>query len=99
MLEKAPQLEPQTLLLHLERIFPGQEWYRRKRSLQCHVEQWRALHGPSRAVMVLQQHRPGVLGISDFTLLKGQPITIAGEVLEHRLVQSVCPTRAGVISR
>ncbi len=26
MLEKAPQLEPQTLLPHLERTFQGQEW-------------------------------------------------------------------------
>jgi len=85
MLEKAPQLEPQTLLLHLECSFPGQEWYRRKRTLQRRVEQWKALHGPSREVMFLQEHGPGVLGISDFTLLKGEPITIAGEVLEHRL--------------
>jgi len=85
MLEKAPQLEPQTLLLHLERNFPGQEWYRRKRTLQRRVEQWKALHGPSREVMFLQEHGPGVLRISDFTLLKGQPITISGEVLEHRL--------------
>jgi hypothetical protein len=85
MLEKAPQLEPQTLLLHLERTFPGQEWYRRKRTLQRRVEQWKALHGPGREVMFLQEHRPGVLGISDFTLLKGEPITVAGVVLEHRL--------------
>ena len=85
MLEKAPLLEPQTLLLHLERTFPGQEWYRRKRTLQRRVEQWRALHGPAREVMFLQEHRAGVLGISDFTVLKGQPITVAGEVLEHRL--------------
>jgi len=85
MLEKAPQLEPQTLLLHLERSFPGQEWYRRKRTLQRRVEQWRALHGPAREVMFLQEHRAGVLGISDFTVLKGEPITVAGEVLEHRL--------------
>jgi hypothetical protein len=35
--------------------------------------------------MFLQQHRPGVLGISDFTLHKGEPITVAGAVLEHRL--------------
>jgi len=42
MLEKAPQLEPQTLLLHLEQVFPDQEWYRRKRTLQRRVEQWRA---------------------------------------------------------
>jgi hypothetical protein len=85
MLEKAPQLEPQTLLLHLERTFPGQEWFRRKRTIQRRVEQWRALHGPAGEVMFLQEHRAGVLGISDFTLLKGEPITVAGEVLEHRL--------------
>jgi hypothetical protein len=63
----------------------GQEWYRRKRTLQRRVEQWKALHGPSREVMFLQQHQPGVLGISDFTQLKGDPITIAGVALEHRL--------------
>ena len=85
MLEKAPRLEPQTLLLHLEQIPPGEEWYRRKRTLQRRVEQWRALHGPAQEVMFLQEHRAGVLGISDFTLLKGEPITIGGEVLEHRL--------------
>jgi hypothetical protein len=85
MLERSPQLEPQTLLLHLERTFPGQEWYRRKRTLQRRVEQWRALHGPAREVMFLQHHQPGVLGISDFTVLKGEPITVAGQVLEHRL--------------
>lgn len=85
MLKKAPQLEPQTLLLHLEQTFPGQEWYRRKRTLQRRVEQWKALHGPAREVMFLQHHQPGVLGISDFTLLKGEPITVAGAALEHRL--------------
>lgn len=39
MLEKAPQLEPQTLLLHLEKIRPDEEWFRRKRTLQRRVEQ------------------------------------------------------------
>ncbi len=85
MLEKSPQLEPQTLLLNLEQIRPGEEWFRRKRTLQRRVEQWRALHGPAQEVMFRQEHRAGVLGISDFTLIKGEPITIAGQVLEHRL--------------
>jgi len=85
MLEKTPQLEPQTLLLHLEQTFPDQEWYRRKRTLQRRVEQWKALHGPALGVMFMQHHQPGVTGMSDFTLLKGQPITVAGVVLEHRL--------------
>jgi hypothetical protein len=91
MLEKAPQLEPQTLLLHLEQTFPGQEWFRRKRTLQRRVEQWRALRGPAREVMFLQHHQPGVMGISDFTLLKGAPITVAGAVLEHRLLHFRLP--------
>ena len=30
--------------------------------------------------MFLPEHRAGVLGISDFTLLKGEPITVTGEV-------------------
>jgi hypothetical protein len=85
MLKKAPELEPQTLLLHLEQLFPCQDWFRRKRTLQRRVEQWKALQGPGRDVMFLQHHQPGVLGISDFTLLKGKPITIAGVALEHRL--------------
>jgi hypothetical protein len=85
MLKKAPELEPQTLLLHIEQLFPGQDWFRRKRTLQRRVEQWKALQGPGRDVMFLQHHQPGVLGISDFTLLKGKPITIAGVALEHRL--------------
>ena len=85
MLEKAPQLEPQTLLLHLEQVFPDQEWYRRKRTLQRRVEQWKALHGPALGVMFMQHHQPGVLGISDFTVLKVEPITIAGVAFEHRL--------------
>ena len=33
MLEKTPQLEPQTLLLHLEKIRPDEEWFRRKPGL------------------------------------------------------------------
>jgi len=85
MLQKAPQLEPQTLLLHLEQTYPDQEWYRRKRTLQRRVEQWKALHGPALGVMFMQHHQPGVTGMSDFTLLKGQPITVAGVVVEHRL--------------
>jgi len=45
VLERAPQLEPQSQLLHLEQTFPDQQWYRRKRTLQRRVENWKALHG------------------------------------------------------
>ena len=59
--------------------------YRHKRTLQRRVEQWRALHGPAHEGMFMQPHRAGPLVISDFTRLRGEPITIAGQVLEHRL--------------
>ena len=85
LLEQAPQLEPQTLLLHLEQHHPGKDWLIHKRTLQRRVEQWKSLHGPAKEVIFLQQHQSGVLGISDFTELSGEPITIAGEVFEHRL--------------
>ena len=84
LLQKAPALEPRTLLLHLEETHPGRDWCRHERTLQRRVEQWKALHGPDKEVMFLQEHRPGVLGISDFTVLRGEPITVRGQVLEHR---------------
>ena len=61
------------------------------RTIQRRVEQWRALHGPDQEVMVLQEHRAGVLGISDCTLVKGVTITVAGQVLEHRLFRFRLP--------
>ncbi|MFN9959773.1 MAG: IS21 family transposase, partial [bacterium] len=84
MLETAPALEPQTVRLHLEEHHPEKDWDRHKRTLQRRVEQWKSLNGPAKEVIFLQEHRPGVMGISDFTVLDGEPITIAGEVLEHR---------------
>ncbi len=33
----------------------------------------------------LQKQRAGVEGIPDFTVLQGEPISVAAEVLEHRL--------------
>ena len=79
ILERTPQLEHQTLLLHLERAFREQEWYRRKRTLQLRVEQWRALRGPAPVEMFLKEHWAGELGLSDFRLLMAEPFPIAGE--------------------
>ncbi|TVS07412.1 MAG: hypothetical protein EA413_01135 [Cyanobium sp. PLM2.Bin73] len=84
LLENAPALEPKTLLLHLEEISPGRNWLRHERTLQRRVERWKALSGPAKEMMFLQEHRPGVIHISDFTVLKSEPATIRGEVLEHR---------------
>ncbi|MEB3352842.1 MAG: hypothetical protein VKM34_01205 [Cyanobacteriota bacterium] len=95
MLEKAPQLELKALLLHLEQIFPDQEWYRRKCTLQRRVEQWKALHGPARNVLFLQHYQPGVLGISDFTLLKGCPSPWPAWFWSTGCFTSSSPTQVG----
>ena len=46
---------------------------------------WRALAGPEQDVIFRQEHKPGRLGLSDFTDTGELRITIAGIVLEHRL--------------
>jgi hypothetical protein len=49
--------------------------------------------------MSLQEHRAGVLGISEFTLLKGEPITVAGQALEHQLFHILVPDSGWCQSR
>lgn len=57
---------------------------RARRTLERRIGQWRQLHGPAQEVMFVQTHRPGELGIADFTWVH-EPVTIAGEPQPHRL--------------
>ena len=82
MLRREPRLKPTTLFEYLEEQYPGQ--YRRVlRTLQRRVREWKALHGPEPEVMFMLRHEPGVMGLSDFTKLKGMKITINGQPFEH----------------
>ena len=56
-----------------------------RRTLERRIRQWRALHGPEQDVMFSQDHPPGRMGLSDFTDVAELGITIAGELLAHRL--------------
>ena len=56
-----------------------------RRTLERRVACWRALHGPCRDVMFRQEHPPGRMGLSDFTDMNSLSVTIAGELLAHRL--------------
>ena len=56
-----------------------------RRTLERRVACWRALHGPCRNVMFRQEHPPGRMGLSDFTDMNSLSVTIAGELLAHRL--------------
>jgi hypothetical protein len=84
MLKRAPGLKPTTLFEYLQTQYPG-KYPQVLRTLQRRVQVWKALHGPTSAVMFELRHEPGMLGFSDFTALKGIEITINGKPLEHLL--------------
>jgi hypothetical protein len=56
-----------------------------RRTLERRIRTWRALHGADRDVIFRQEHPPGRLGLSDFTDMGNLGVSIAGEVLDHRL--------------
>lgn len=85
LLEKEPTLQPITLFEELMEVCPGQFDQTCLRTIQRRVKRWRATEGPEKEVMFLQRHEPGLQGISDYTHLKNQAITIAGEPFKHIL--------------
>jgi transposase InsO family protein len=85
LLEANPSLQAITLLEALQERYPDQYPDKLLRTLQRRVKHWKALHGKEKEVMFRQVYPPGLLGLSDFTQLKGVAITIGGEPLAHRL--------------
>lgn len=84
MLRREPRLQPMTLFEHLQERYPGQ-YPQVLRTVQRRVRTWKALYGDAPEVMFELRHEPGVMGISDFTELKGVTITIDGQPFEHLL--------------
>ncbi|MEB0059922.1 IS21 family transposase [Variovorax sp. LG9.2] len=76
-----------TLLEELQRRYPGDYGAAVLRTLQRRVRQWRALHGPEREVFFAQEHPPGRLGLSDFTVCDELAVVIAGVAFPHRIYQ------------
>ncbi len=56
-----------------------------RRTLERRIRCWRAIHGEEQEVIFRQTHRPGRVGLSDFTDMSGFGITIARQPLGHRL--------------
>ncbi len=48
-------------------------------------QDWKALHGPTPAVMFPLSYQPGEIGFCDFTKVKGVEITLRGEPFPHLL--------------
>lgn len=87
MLEAAPGLMAVTVLEELQRRYPQRFDSAVLRTLQRRVRQWRAEHGGDREIFFAQEHPPGRLGLSDFTVCDELDIRIAGLALPHRLYQ------------
>jgi len=86
LLEREPGLTAITLWEHLDDNYPGRYPERLLRTLQRRVKQWRATHGPKKAVMFRQSVPPGHQGLSDFTH-PDSFITVKGEPFTHLLYQ------------
>lgn len=87
LLERAPTLMAVTVLEELQRRHPGRLGESVLRTLQRRMGQWRAEHGTEREIFFAQEHPPGRLGLSDFTVADDLGIGIAGLALPHRLYQ------------
>lgn len=84
-LEEEPLLTPMTLLEILQKEHPEEYPDNVLRTLQRRVKEWKALYGPEKELVFLQDHPVGVQGLSDFTTLKGIEVTIQGGVFQHLL--------------
>lgn len=87
LLQADAQLNAVTLLEELQRRHPGEYGPRVLRTLQRRMRQWRAVHGAERDVFFAQEHPPGRLGLSDFTVANDLGVEIGGIAFEHRLYQ------------
>lgn len=87
LLESAPALNAVTILEELQRRYPNEVLPGLLRTLQRRLRQWRALHGEEREIYFAQEHSPGRLGLSDFTVADELGVVIDGQALEHRLYQ------------
>jgi hypothetical protein len=91
LLQRDAKLRAVTLFADLQQRHPGRFRDGQVRTLERRIRQWRAVAGPSRPVMFPQEHPPGWQALLDFTDCGELAITIAGEMLPHRLGHVCCP--------
>jgi len=91
MLTEIPELQAKLLFEHLQSEHPQRFAAGQLRTLQRHVERWRAQFGPEQEVFFAQQHRPGELAQTDFTWCTELGITIGREPFAHMLCHFVLP--------
>src|SRR3974390_1328735 len=85
LLQADAQLNAVTVLEELQRRHPGEYGGGVLRTLQRRMRHWRALYGAEREVYFAQEHPPGRLGLSDFTVANELGVEIGGGAFDHRL--------------
>jgi hypothetical protein len=85
LLQKNSKLMAVTLLRDLQHRHPNEYPDLLHRTLQRRVQHWRGVHGPNSTVMFPQNHPPGDMGITDFTVADELQITLAGVAFPHLL--------------
>jgi transposase InsO family protein len=87
LLERSPGLMAVSALEELQRRYPDRFAESVLRTLQRRMRAWRAQHGAEREIFFAQEHPPGRLALSDFTVANELGIQVAGESFPHRLYQ------------
>lgn len=85
LLIEEPQIQAKTIFLQLQESFPDEYPDGCLRTLQRHIQTWKALNGSSKEVMFRQAPPPGWQGISDFTDCGKLNVTIQGALFPHIL--------------
>jgi len=88
-LERDPALQASTLFALLCERSPDRYRPTQVRTLQRHIQRWRAIHGPDKEVIFEQCHKPAERAQSDFTHMDDLRVTIAGEPFPHMLFHLV----------
>ena len=88
-LELEPRLKAKTLFEWLQQTHEAQFPDSTRRTFERRVSQWRSLHGPGKTIFFDQEHHPGRLAASDFTVCNELSVKIAGHRFDHTFFHCV----------
>jgi len=84
-LEHDEKIEAKTLFEYLKEKYPGKYQEGQLRTLQRKIKKWRVKKGPKKELFFSQEHKPGILGQSDFTRMGSLGITVQHKHFKHIL--------------
>ena len=88
-LETEPRLKAKTLFEWLQETHAGRFPDSTRRTFERRVAKWRSLHGPGKTVFFTQEHHPGRLAASDFTVCNELCVKISGQRFDHTFFHCV----------